>query len=518
MWAESAGGSPRSAAFVLVSALLLCACQSSASRPRDAGVPTPPTDAARAVGSSVRPVLDTGAVRAGAHRTFPVAFPVRPSANGRFLEDQRGVPFLVKGEAAWLALANLTEDEQETYLADRAAKGFNLVEVMLTNHDYTHPPNPVPPANRRGEQPFLRPGDLSRPNEAYFDRAVAFVDRAAARGIAVLLAPSYLGFDGGEEGWWAVLNAPENTREVCAGFGTYLGKRFRDRRNLIWLAGGDFAPPPGSEGEARHAALVEAIRAEATQPWTGHWNVGHQGGISTDQKRFEALMELNGVYQYADTYRFAARAYDVHPPRPVYLLESTYEHEHPDSNTQPFRKAWWWTMVSGGAGVIWGNHFLWMCESARASYQATYGDTDHVVSSWKAELESPGTHQILQLHRFFEALPWQRLVPAEAGPGAPGRITGGQRWGQGHIAVASTPEGDLVVAYVPPTGSEHRRFELDLSALPAPAQVRWFDPVAGTTRDGAALPAHPGEVQFEVPGNNAGGADDWALLIEARSP
>ena len=198
-------------------------------------------------------------------------YPLQVAPGGRYLVDRRGTPFFIKGETAWLALANLTEDEQERYLADRGAKGFNLVEVMLTNHDYTTSPGPVPPSNRAGEQPFLKPGDFSTPNEAYFDRAVAFVDRAADHGIVVLLAPGYLGFDGGREGWWQELNSPVNTREVCAGFGRYLGTRFKEKKNLIWLAGGDFAPPAGSEGEARHREILDGIRAAgASQPWTGH--------------------------------------------------------------------------------------------------------------------------------------------------------------------------------------------------------------------------------------------------------
>ena len=387
---------------------------------------------------------------------------------------------------------------------------------MLTNHDYTRPPNPVPPANRRGEQPFRRPGDLSVPNDAYFDRAVAFVDRAAAHGMVVLLAPNYLGFDGGREGWWEVLNASGNTREVCAAFGRYLGGRFRDRPNVLWLAGGDFAPPPGSEGEARHLALVEGIRdAGATQLWTGHWNLRHRGGISTDQTLFAPLMEANGVYQYEEPYRFASRAYDVHPPRPVFLLESTYEHEHPDTDTQPFRKAWWWSMLSGGAGTVWSNHFLWMCEAARGTYQAEYGDTDRAVSSWKAELDSPGTRQMQQLHRFFEALPWYRLVPAGPPSGTRELVTAGQLWRHGHIAAASTPEGDLLVAYVPPTGADPGDSRSTSRASGA-GTARWFDPVAGTFVDARPLSLNPGDVEFEVPGKNASGLDDWVLVVETR--
>ena len=497
-----AGGLRWPGAFVL-GLTLLVACRPAREQPPR-----------KAPSAAARVVLD-GGLAAPRPPSLPVVFPLRPAPGGRYLQDQRGVPFLIKGESAWLALANLTEAEQETYLADRAARGFNLIEVMLTNHDYTRPPNPIPPANRRGEQPFQSPGDLSAPLDAYFDRALGFVDRAAAHGIAVLLAPNYLGFDGAEEGWWKPLLAPANTREVCAGFGAYLGARFRDRRNLLWLAGGDFAPPAGSEGEARHAAIIDAIRtAGASQPWTGHWNVDHLGGISTDQRRFAPGMDLNGVYQYAQPYRFAMRAYDLQPPRPVFLLESTYEHEHPGGNTQPFRKAWWWTMLSGGAGVVWSNFFLWRCESARGTYSADYGDTDRSVSSWKEELDSPGARQVVLLHRFFEALPWYRLVPS--GRSGVDGVASGQRWGQGHIAAAGTVEHDLIVAYVPPTGSERRRFVLDLSDLPAPGRARWFDPVGGTYLDDRELPARAGEVTFEVPGRNAAGDDDWVLLVEVN--
>jgi hypothetical protein len=443
-------------------------------------------------------------------------YPLQVAPGGRYLVDRRGTPFFIKGETAWLALANLTEDEQERYLADRGAKGFNLVEVMLTNHDYTTSPGPVPPSNRAGEQPFLKPGDFSTPNDAYFDRAVAFMDRAADHGIVVLLAPGYLGFDGGREGWWQELNSPVNTREVCAGFGRYLGTRFKEKKNLIWLAGGDFAPPAGSEGEARHREILDGIRAAgASQPWTGHWNVEHLGGISTDQARFLDAMALNGVYQYASPYRYADRAYDVQPARPVYLLESTYEHEHPGTATQPFRKAWWWTMLSGGTGVLWSNNFLWMCETARGVHRADYGDADHALSSWSDELESRGTFEALHLHAFFEALPWHRLVPAGPSSGLGQLVSSWQWWGERRIVAASTREGDLLVAYVPPTGSGSRSFNVDLSRMRGPARARWYDPSAGGWLPVAGTLPRAAHVAMETPGTNAAGTNDWALVLEA---
>jgi hypothetical protein len=443
------------------------------------------------------------------------AYPLLVAPGGRHLVDQRGTPFLIKGETAWLALVNLTEAEQERYLADRSGKGFNLIEVMLTNHDYTS--SPTPPANRAGEQPFVKRGDFSTPDDAYFDRAAAFVDRAAARGIVVLLAPNYLGFDGGREGWWQELNAPANTRAVCSGFGRYLGTRFKRKRNLLWLAGGDFAPAAGSEGEERHREILEGIRvAGASQLWTGHWNFEHQGGISTDEARFADAMALNGVYQYADTYRYAGRAYDVRPARPVFLLESTYEHEHAAGNTQPFRKAWWWAMLAGGTGVLWSNTFLWMCEAARGTYCVEYGEVDHAVSSWSAELDSQGTFQALHLHAFFEGLPWHRLVPAGPASGLRGLVSSWQWWGQRRIVAAATREGDLFAAYVPPTGSGSRNFTVDLSGMRGPARGRWFDPSTGGWVPIEGILPVSASVELETPGANGAGANDWALAIEAR--
>ena len=444
------------------------------------------------------------------------AFPLRPAAEGVRLEDATGAPFLIKGETAWLALVNLDQSEQEAYLADRSARGFNLIEVMLLNHDYTEPPNPLPPRNRAGEQPFRRPADFSTPDDAYFRRARAFVDRAARHGIAVLLAPVYLGFDGGKEGWWAETLREGNTAEVFLEFGRYLGTLFHDATNVLWLAGGDFAPPAGSEGERRHHAVLEGIRsAGALQPWTGHWNFGHQGGISTDEALFAPAMTLDGVYQYAHVWKPVLRAAAVVPPRPVFLLESTYEHEHPESPTQPFRKAWWWSMLSGASGVLWSNLFLWMCESSRGRYQASYGDTDGAVSSWRQEWESPGTQQMLHLHGFFEGLPWTRLRAAGTPRHPSELVVSGQGPAEQHIAAAVTPEADLVVAYAAPTGRPTpRRFALDLSGMEGPACARWYDPAAGAFVHRWAVP-HPGhETDFETPGPNASGWNDWALVVE----
>ena len=443
-----------------------------------------------------------------------LSYPLRPSADGRHLVDRRGTPVLLKGEAAWLSLVNLTEEEQERYLANRAAKGFNAVLVSLLNHDYARPPNPVPPANRYGEEPFRERDDFATPNDAYFDRAAAFVDRAAAHGIAVLLVPAYLGFDGKDEGWWGPLAGPKNSRAACHTFGRYLGEKLGSKGNVVWVAGGDYAPPPGSEGEARLRALLEGMKeAGASQPWTGHWNVGHRGGISTDEALFAPAMDLNGVYQYGTSYEYALRAYDVVPRRPVFVLEGTYEREHP-GGLQPFRREWWWGMLSGAAGTVFGNDFVWTAQSARGTYSADYAAADRTVSSWAAELESPGTFQMMRLHQLFEGLPWQRLVPAGAASGLPDPVVSGQRPRALRIASAATRQGDLLVLYVPPARKRSRAFTLSMSGLSGPSRARWFDPTTGQILPAAGDIPNRGTFTFRTPGKNALGETDWVLVVD----
>ena len=59
--------------------------------------------------------------------------------------------------------------------------------------------------------------------------------RAAENGILVMLAPAYLGYDGGGEGWYKtmVANGPDKLRS----YGEYLGRRYREFTNILWVHG-----------------------------------------------------------------------------------------------------------------------------------------------------------------------------------------------------------------------------------------------------------------------------------------
>src|SRR5690606_7623599 len=121
---------------------------------------------------------------------------------------------------------DLTEDEAFLYLQDRKARGFNTILVSLIEHRFSR----NAPANAYGERPFAAGADFVRPNEAYFAHADRVLGKACDLGFLVLLTPSYLGFDGGDEGWYAEM-AAAGSRDLEA-YGRFIGERYRQFDNI----------------------------------------------------------------------------------------------------------------------------------------------------------------------------------------------------------------------------------------------------------------------------------------------
>src|SRR6187549_2687571 len=166
-----------------------------------------------------------------------VLFPLHAETQRRYLLAANGEPFFLQGDAAWSLIARLTREQIVEYLDDRQRRGFNTVLVSLIEHKFTdHPPN-----NAYGEPPFLSAGDFSKPNERYFAHAEFALIEAEKRGIVVLLTPSYMGFQGGDEGWYQEMVQQGSWR--LHEYGNFVARRFANRKNVVWVHGGDYTPP-----------------------------------------------------------------------------------------------------------------------------------------------------------------------------------------------------------------------------------------------------------------------------------
>src|SRR4029453_13965483 len=65
------------------------------------------------------------------------AYPLRPSANGRYMVDSNNVPFLIIGDAPHSILAKLKKADATKYLTDRGNRGFNALWIELLCDSYT---------------------------------------------------------------------------------------------------------------------------------------------------------------------------------------------------------------------------------------------------------------------------------------------------------------------------------------------------------------------------------------------
>jgi uncharacterized protein DUF4038/collagenase-like protein with putative collagen-binding domain len=424
--------------------------------------------------------------------------------------DQDQKPFRIQGDSAQSLIVNLTYEEASAYLSDRQRRGFNTVNINLLEHKF----GVNAPANRNGDLPFTRPNDFSTPNESYFAFADSMIDLAASKGMLVSLAAMYLGYDGEDEGWWKVLTNDTNNESVCYEFGRYIGHRYRNRKNILWVIGGDYSPPAGSKGEQRLLKFMQGVKAGgATQLWAGDWT---KPSLSTDEPAFASSMDVNAVYttgvteHLGATYEEARMAFAHSPAVPAYLKETGYENEGwVPGDAASVRKYQYWAILGGcTAGAFFGNRDIW--EFATSSWFSgfTFGH-----GRWQDALNSAGSRDMTHLGELFDSLAWYELVPITVASKSPILRGGGTYLNNDYVTAAITSDGKTMVAYIPPEGSES--ITIDLKSLSGPARARWFDPTSGKFAD-VKVKAFPnaGPVAFSTPGKNSSGVKDWVLVLQ----
>ena len=168
-------------------------------------------------------------------------YPLRPSANGRYMLDASNAPFLIIGDAPHSILANLNNSDAVTYLTDRGQRGFNALWIELLCDSYTfgfgYEGTPNYGRDVNGNNPFtatLAGGyyDLTTPNEAYWSHVDFIVQQAAAHGLQCLFTPL-------DQGGWTQTSLVNGTTR-CQQYGQFLGNRYRNYPNIIWNLGNDF--------------------------------------------------------------------------------------------------------------------------------------------------------------------------------------------------------------------------------------------------------------------------------------
>ncbi len=448
------------------------------------------------------------------------AYPLKLSANHRYLVDQNNKPFLIVGDSPQGLMGRLSESEAEKYFADRQAHGFNTagwIDVSCAGRDF--------PDNKTGSTPdgilpftgYLSGGndythyDLSKPNEAYFARLDHIVNLAAKHGMLVFIDPAET------IGWLPTLR--NNGLSASYSYGQYLGHRYKNSPNVAWINGNDFNNWRIRADDALAEAVAKGIQSvDPDQLQTVEINVNTSSSL--DDQSWASIISLNSTYTYSATYIQMLHSYNQSPVMPAYLVEAHYDLEDvgnpPDYGTpEVLRREEYWAMLSGGTGQFYGNRYTW---------SLTHG--------WESYIDTLGVSQLTIWKDFFSSIPWQDLVPDQqhkvitAGFGTFGdsevQFKGSDltakmmtRVSQSDFSAAAiTGDSSMIVVYMPSA----RTITLNMASLKSPSKARWFDPTNGVFSAISGWPfPNTGTRQFTPPGMNNAGDGDWVLLLDASA-
>ena len=333
---------------------------------------------------------------------YGASYPLKiSSTNPRILVDQQQVPFLMVGDSPHSLFSNLSSADAAAYLADRAARGINSLWVNLL---CVRPVEGRPDGSLLdGTRPFVQAlsgtefYDLTTPNEAYFAHVDEVMRMAATNGIVVMIDPL-------ETAGPLLPTALANGSTRCRAYGQYLGSRYKDFPNIVWLHGNDFQKWSVATNDAVITSVALGIKdKDANHLHTIELN--YQSSSSLDDPNWAPIVGLNLAYTYYATYAEVLHGYNQSPNVPVFMGEANFEYEtngvaegaEDGGSPHILRMQEYWTMLSGATGQLYGNRYIW-----------------RFLPGWQSHLDSPGIVQLGYMENLFSGRKWYDLVPDQS--------------------------------------------------------------------------------------------------------
>jgi hypothetical protein len=418
---------------------------------------------------------------------------LKVSPNKRFLVQADGTPFFYLGDTAWELFHRLNREDTERYLENRRAKGFTVIQaVALAEMDGLDTPNMY------GEKPLIG-NDPTKPNDAYFKHVDWVVDTAAKKGLYIGFLPTWGDKVVKEWGKGPVVFDASNARV----YGRFLGARYKDRANIIWILGGD-RRADGFEPVWR--AMAEGIKEGGSNhlmtyhPWGGR--------SSSEFLHKEAWLDFNMLqsgHSHRDgaNYKMIAKDYALEPVKPTLDGEPRYENHpvnwKPDENGWfdqfDVRQAAYWGVFAGGLGITYGCHDIWQMRTAERE------PVGLARGIWSESIDLPGAGQMLHLKSLMLSRPYLSRVPDNS------LIAAGQADGADHVEAT---RGDGYAFVYVPTG---KPVTLDLSKVgAAKVKASWYDPRTGKSSEIGTYDGK-GTHEFKPAGQPARG-NDWVIVLD----
>ena len=419
------------------------------------------------------------------------------SPNGHYvLRD--GKDFFWLGDTGWELFHRLTREEADLYLETRHKQGFTVIQaVILAEFDGLHSPNAY------GDLPLLN-DDPAMPNENYFRHVDYIIDKAAAEELVIGLLPTW-----GDKvtlawGKGPLVFTPENARV----YGRWLANRYRNKKNIIWILGGDRNPSLEAEfaiWRSMAAGIQEGIgdRGKALISYHPQPNERGSGQYFYSESWFSFNMFQNGHCRNGQGYEKIFASWQRNPPKPVIDGEPIYE-DHPvcfnvkdlgTSSAYDVRQYAYLDLFAGAFGHTYGCHDIWQFYSD--NHDAINGP--HVY--WTEAMNLPGASQMKYVRRLMESHgPLTERIP-DPGLVVENNLAPGER-------IQATRGKDYLFVYT----AAGRSFTVMLGKISGKfLNVYWFNPRNGELKADARV-ENSGTKIFKPP--TSGYGQDWILVMD----
>ena len=391
---------------------------------------------------------------------------LRVPKDGRLLVHADGTPFLWIGDTCWAAPVHATEQEWKQYVANRAQRGYSVLQLSIA-------PDWALEHARHALPPFLsKLPDITKPNPEFFQALDRKLGLANDHGLVVMMC--------------GLMETPHRypPPEQVAILSRYVAARYSSCAVI-------FSPSFDSNiHEPETLASANAIRAAAPASLiTMHMGTGVGPRFhAADWLSFDMFQSGhnggNAARQSARAVGMPAEILALTPRKPIINGEAIYEGDL--GGAYDVRRTAWLSFLSGAVGYTAGINEIY---------------------AWKedaiAKLNLPSSAQVALLARILRALPWSDLEPA------PERILNQPADRARLMAFALTANKSLAIAYLP----ANETLTLDLHDGAPAFRTLWINPAAGTWRAGPTVAA---SLKTTVA---APDARDWALVLAApQSP
>lgn len=339
--------------------------------------------------------------------------PVRVVKGSRYLEHIDGTPFFWLGDTWWMGLSKRLAFPRDfnALLADRKAKGFNVVQIVAGLYP------DMPPFDERGanEAGFPWEKDYSRIRPQYFDAADQRILRLVDQGFA----PCIVGAWGFHISWMGVAKMQQHQRYLYARWGAL---------PMIWCVAGELNLPyylnpdfPGKgqkqtaewEKVLAYARSINAFDRPISAHPTGIAPLSMRGVLKNPSLLdFDMLQTPHGqmevIGRTVDAVRFS---YDKRPIMPVVNAEPSYEMLWDRTPAEVTRRVFWVCWANGVKGYTYGANGIWQINQPDKPYGNSPWGGGYGKIPWNQAMHLPGSEQVALGKKLLSAYAWQRFEP-----------------------------------------------------------------------------------------------------------